>query len=133
MILTPNAPRPGAARHRRRWRAVQPPDLESVPALHRRVYEAARAIAAGATLTYGDIAARLGDPLLARTVGQALARNPIAIIVPCHRVLAAGGRSGGFSAGGGVQTKLRLLAIEGARPFNEPDLFTPGSASRSNV
>jgi methylated-DNA-[protein]-cysteine S-methyltransferase len=103
-----------------------PLDLDSVLPLQRRVYDVARTIPAGATLTYGDIALRLGDPLLARTVGQALARNPIAIIVPCHRVLGAGGRSGGFSAGGGVHTKLRLLAIEGARPFSGPDLFTPG-------
>ena len=101
-----------------------PLDLQQVPALHQSVYAIARTITAGATLTYGDIAARLGDPLLARAVGQALARNPVAIIVPCHRVLAAGGRSGGFSAGGGVSTKLRLLAIEQAPPHDEPDLFS---------
>jgi methylated-DNA-[protein]-cysteine S-methyltransferase len=110
-----------------------PLDLESVLPLHRRVYDVARTIPAGATLTYCDIASRLGDPLLARAVGQALARNPIAIIVPCHRVLAAGGRSGGFSAGGGVRTKLRLLAIEGARPATGPDLFTTALAARTDA
>lgn len=99
-------------------------DLEGVPTLHQRVYVIAREIPAGTTATYGEIATQLGDPLLARTVGQALGRNPIAIIVPCHRVLAAGGRSGGFSAGGGVHTKLRLLAIEGARPGGARDLFS---------
>lgn len=104
-------------------RAV-PLDLDAIPEPHQRVYALARAIPPGATTTYGDIALRLGDPLLARMVGQALARNPIVIIVPCHRVLAAGGRSGGFSAGGGVNTKLRLLAIEGARPTEARDLFS---------
>jgi methylated-DNA-[protein]-cysteine S-methyltransferase len=89
-------------------------DMERVPAFHRRVYEAARAIAPGRTLTYGEIAQRIGAPGSARAVGQALGRNPFAIVVPCHRVLAAGGKAGGFSAGGGVSTKLRMLAIEGA-------------------
>jgi methylated-DNA-[protein]-cysteine S-methyltransferase len=89
-------------------------DMDGVPPFHRRVYEAARAVPAGATLSYGAIAARLGSPGAARAVGQALGRNPFAIIVPCHRVLAAGGRPGGFSANGGAVTKLRLLAIEGA-------------------
>jgi methylated-DNA-[protein]-cysteine S-methyltransferase len=74
----------------------------------------ARTIAAGETLTYGQIATRLGEPRLAREVGQALARNPFPIIVPCHRVLAAGGKLGGFSASGGVATKQRLLSIERA-------------------
>jgi methylated-DNA-[protein]-cysteine S-methyltransferase len=91
-----------------------PLDLSSAPELNRRVYDVARTIPPGRTLTYGDIAERLGDPLLARAVGQALGQNPVAIIVPCHRVLAAGGRTGGFSARGGVKTKLKLLEIEGA-------------------
>jgi methylated-DNA-[protein]-cysteine S-methyltransferase len=111
-----------------------PLDMDGVPPFHRRVYEAARAIPPGATLSYGDIAARLGAPGSARAVGQALGRNPFAIVVPCHRVLAAGGRPGGFSASGGVTTKLRLLGLEGGRPtgtlglFSEdPDLgFDPG-------
>jgi methylated-DNA-[protein]-cysteine S-methyltransferase len=98
-------------------------DMERVPAFHRRVYEVARTISCGATLTYGDIAKRLGVPAEAREVGEALGRNPFPIIVPCHRVLAAGGKLGGFSARGGVATKRRLLAIEGARATAGPDLF----------
>jgi methylated-DNA-[protein]-cysteine S-methyltransferase len=100
-----------------------PLDLERVPEFNRRVYDIARAIPPGHTLTYGEIAERLGDPLLARSVGQALGANPIAVIVPCHRVLAAGGRAGGFSAPGGVDTKRRLLEIEQARIGDEPSLF----------
>jgi methylated-DNA-[protein]-cysteine S-methyltransferase len=97
-------------------------DMDGVPPFHRRVYEIARTIPPGATLSYGQIAARLGAPGSARAVGQALGRNPFAILVPCHRVLAAGGRPGGFSANGGVATKLRLLAIEGARSSDAPAL-----------
>jgi O-6-methylguanine DNA methyltransferase len=87
-------------------------DMEQVPPFHRRVYEVARGIAPGATISYGDLAARLGQPGAARAVGQALGRNPFAIVVPCHRVLAARGKVGGFSAQGGIVTKLRLLSIE---------------------
>jgi methylated-DNA-[protein]-cysteine S-methyltransferase len=87
---------------------------EAVPELHRRVYAVARTIPPGSTLTYGDIARRLGDSTLARQVGEALAHNPFPIVVPCHRVLAAGGRTGGFSARGGTETKMQLLRIEGA-------------------
>lgn len=90
-------------------------DMDGVPPFHRRVYAAARAIAPGRTSSYGEIATRAGAPGAARAVGQALGRNPFAIVVPCHRVLAAGGRTGGFSANGGVATKLRMLSIEGAR------------------
>jgi O-6-methylguanine DNA methyltransferase len=90
-------------------------EMDQVPAFHRRVYEAARAIPPGMTLSYGDIAARVGAPGAARAVGQALGRNPFPIVVPCHRVLAAGGKIGGFSAQGGVATKRRMLAIEGAQ------------------
>ena len=97
-------------------------DMEGVPPFQRRVYEVARAISPGTTLTYGDIAARLGEPGSARAVGQALGHNPFAPVVPCHRVLAAGGRPGGFSANGGVATKLRMLQIERTR-FNGPGLF----------
>jgi methylated-DNA-[protein]-cysteine S-methyltransferase len=100
-----------------------PLDMERVPPFHRRVYEIARTIPPGTTLTYGEIAAWLGAPGAARAVGQALGRNPFAIIVPCHRVLAAGGKVGGFSAQGGSTTKLRLLAIEGAHPTGAPTLF----------
>jgi methylated-DNA-[protein]-cysteine S-methyltransferase len=90
-----------------------PLDMDLVPPFHRRVYEAARSIPRGATMTYGALAAQAGAAGSARAVGRALARNPFAIIVPCHRVVAAGGRIGGFSANGGPATKLRLLAIEG--------------------
>ena len=89
-------------------------DMDGVPDFHRRVYQAARTIPTGTTASYGEIAARLGSPGAARAVGQALGRNPFAIVVPCHRVLAANGRVGGFSADGGIATKLRLLAIEAA-------------------
>jgi O-6-methylguanine DNA methyltransferase len=101
-------------------------DMERVP-VSRRVYEIARAVPAGATLSYGEIAARLGGRDLARDVGQALGRNPFPLIVPCHRVLAAGGKAGGFSANGGVTTKLRLLSIEGlARRYPR---FSPGAGA----
>jgi len=98
-------------------------DMERVPPFHRRVYQVARTIAPGATLSYGDIATRLGARGSARAVGQALGRNPFAIVVPCHRVLAAGGKVGGFSAKGGITTKLRLLTIEGALANGTAPLF----------
>jgi len=97
-------------------------DYEAVPDFHRRVYHIARTIPAGSTSSYGEIAERLGDRNLARDVAQALAQNPFPLIVPCHRVLAAGGKTGGFSAPGGVRTKLRLLSIERAQPAG-PTLF----------
>jgi methylated-DNA-[protein]-cysteine S-methyltransferase len=97
-------------------------DDERIPEFNARVYAVARTIAPGETLTYGAIAERLGNRALARDVGQALGMNPIPLIVPCHRVLAAGGKTGGFSASGGVVTKLRLLTIEGAQPGG-PTLF----------
>jgi methylated-DNA-[protein]-cysteine S-methyltransferase len=97
-------------------------DTAALPDFHRRVYDVARTIPAGATLSYGEIAERLGDRLLAREVGEALGQNPFPIIVPCHRVLAVGGKMGGFSARGGVRTKLRLLSIDGAEPGG-PTLF----------
>lgn len=87
-------------------------DMDVIPEFNRRVYEVARTIPPGATLTYGEIASRLGEPGAARAVGRALGQNAFPIVVPCHRVLAAGGKTGGFSANGGVGTKLRLLAIE---------------------
>jgi methylated-DNA-[protein]-cysteine S-methyltransferase len=97
-------------------------DSEAVPDFNRRVYDIARTIPPGGTLSYGAIAERLGDRNLARDVAQALGQNPFPIIVPCHRVMAAGGKTGGFSAPGGVRTKLRLLSIEGAQP-GSPTLF----------
>ena len=98
-------------------------DLEGVSDFQRNVYDIARTIPPGKTLTYGDIAKRLGGVELAREVGQALGRNPCPVVVPCHRVLAAGAKPGGFSANGGVVTKLKMLAIEGAVVNHTPDLF----------
>jgi methylated-DNA-[protein]-cysteine S-methyltransferase len=92
-----------------------PLDMTAVPPFHQRVYAMARSIDRGTTLSYGEIATRLGAPGSARAVGQALGRNPFAVIVPCHRVLAAGGKVGGFSATGGITTKLRMLALERPR------------------
>ncbi len=97
-------------------------DMRSVPPFHQRVYDAAREIPPGQTVSYGELATQLGAPGSARAVGQALGRNPFAIIVPCHRVLAAGGRVGGFSANGGITTKLRLLTCE-TPGADEPDPF----------
>lgn len=92
-----------------------PVDLSAVGPFVRRVCEAAREIPVGQTVTYADIAASfLGRPSLARAVGRALGRNPIPLIIPCHRVMAAHGKPGGFSAFGGRATKAKLLAIEGA-------------------
>ena len=96
-------------------------DLRGVPEFNRRVYAVARTIKPGATLTYGAIAAQLGEPD-ARGVGEAMGQNPCPIVVPCHRVVAAGGKTGGFSARGGAATKRRLLAIEGASA-EAPTLF----------
>ena len=96
-----------------------PLDTRGVPDFHRRVYEIARAIPVGDTRTYGSIATKLGDPTAARAVGQALGRNPFPIVIPCHRVLAAHGKLGGFSGGSGSVTKLRMLAIEGAQVRGE--------------
>ena len=100
-----------------------PLDLARVPEFNAKVYEIARQIPAGQTLTYGEIAVTLGDRLLARDVGAALGKNPWPIVVPCHRVTAAGGKLGGFSARGGAMTKLKLLEIEGAPAASQPDLF----------
>jgi methylated-DNA-[protein]-cysteine S-methyltransferase len=105
-----------------------PLDMRGVPDFDRRVYEVARTIPAGETITYGEIARSMGEePMAARDVGQALAHNPFAPIVPCHRVVAAGGQLGGYSAPGGASTKQRLLELEGAaivatRP-HQPGLF----------
>jgi methylated-DNA-[protein]-cysteine S-methyltransferase len=98
-------------------------DWSGEPEFHRRVWELTRAIPPGRTRTYGEIATELGDPAAARAVGQALGANPFAPIVPCHRVLGAGNSGTGFSATGGVATKLKMLEIERAQMGREPGLF----------
>lgn len=113
-----------------------PLDLATVGDFERAVYRETRAIPAGATATYGEIAARIGDAgasydaALPRAVGQALGRNPWPIVVPCHRVTGADGRMGGFSAPGGRATKLKLLELEGALAPEALPLFAPAAAGR---
>jgi methylated-DNA-[protein]-cysteine S-methyltransferase len=98
-------------------------DWRTVSAFDQAVYREAQAIPSGETITYGTLAARLGDPARAQAVGQALGRNPWPIVVPCHRITAADGRMGGFSAPGGRATKLKLLEIEGALAAETLPLF----------
>lgn len=114
-------------------------DMTAVPAFNRRVYEVALAIPPGETLTYGEVARQVGTVAASRAVGRALGQNPWPIIVPCHRVLAASGRTGGFSAPGGVDTKLRILSIEARHATGSPGLFSdlplaakPGQRPRSS-
>ena len=102
-------------------RAIQL-DMSRAPAFNARVYETTRAIPPGKTRTYGEIAHAIGDASAARAVGQALGRNPFAIVVPCHRVVGANDKLVGFSANGGIATKLRMLQIEGWRA-DEQSLF----------
>lgn len=90
-------------------------DYGNASPFSRDIWEAARGLAHGEIVTYGELAARAGHPGLARETGAALGRNPVPLVVPCHRIAAANGGTGGFSAPGGVSTKLRLLAHEGAR------------------
>ena len=90
-----------------------PLDLAGVPSFRRKVLRAARRIPYGATATYADLAWRAGNPRAARAAGQAMAHNPLALVVPCHRVVASGGGLGGF--GGGLALKRRLLALEAGR------------------
>ena len=98
-------------------------DMTGVSEFDRQVYAVARSVPAGSTLTYGDVARRMGDVQLSRDVGQALATNPFAIVVPCHRILAAGNKPGGFSALGGPDLKLKMLEIEKAYVNHTPSLF----------
>jgi methylated-DNA-[protein]-cysteine S-methyltransferase len=100
-----------------------PLDLARVPEFNARVYAMTRQIPPGETMTYGAIALKLGDRHLAQAIGGVLGRNPWPIIVPCHRVTAAGGKLGGFTARGGTRTKLKLIAIEGAPAAAQSDLF----------
>ena len=90
-------------------------DLTGVGTFYRKVYAAARRVGWGETATYGDLARQAGAPGAARAVGQALSRNPVAVIIPCHRILASGNKVGGFSALGGTVSKQRLLGLEGVR------------------
>lgn len=105
-----------------------PVDLEAAPAFHRRVYEATRNIGPGQTTTYGELARTLGDNGAARAVGAALGANPVPIIVPCHRVMAANGKTGGFTAPLGLETKLKLLSAERVRFEQAPTLFDGDAA-----
>lgn len=100
-----------------------PLDLSGVHGFELRVYVATRALDPGQTCTYGELANAMGDPAALRAVGQALGHNPWPLVVPCHRVLAAGGRLGGFSAPGGTDTKRRLLVLEAGMVRREGQLF----------
>jgi methylated-DNA-[protein]-cysteine S-methyltransferase len=96
-------------------------DLDGQEPFFRQIYEALRRVGWGRTTTYGTLAKELGaGPEAARDVGQAMAKNPVPLIIPCHRVLAAGGRIGGFSAPGGAASKQRMLELEGAAPAGKP-------------
>ena len=101
-------------------------DLSEQDAFFQQIYAAARRVGWGHTTTYGSLAKELGaGPEAARDVGQAMATNPVALFIPCHRVLAAGGKVGGFSAPGGAASKIRMLALEGV------DVAPPPAAQRS--
>jgi methylated-DNA-[protein]-cysteine S-methyltransferase len=100
-------------------------DFANVPAFHQRVYEALREVPAGTTVTYADLARAVGSPEAVRAVGQAMAKNPIPLVIPCHRVLGAHKNAGGFSAPGGVATKAKLLANEGQPIASEPLFDAP--------
>jgi len=96
-------------------------DLSDQDAFFKQIYAAARQVRWGRTTTYGTLAKELGaGPEAARDVGQAMAKNPVALIIPCHRVLAAGGKVGGFSAPGGSATKTRMLELEGVHVAPPP-------------
>lgn len=103
-----------------------PLDPDHIPPFNQRVYDVTRRIRPGETLTYGEIAAAIGEPGAARAVGRALGENPYPILIPCHRVLAAGGKVGGFSGSGGIGTKRRILAIESHTRLAELPLFGGG-------
>lgn len=105
-------------------------DHAPLPEFSRRVYEIVRTIPIGHTLTYGEIAKKLGDVSLSREVGQAMGKNPTPVIMPCHRVVAASGKTGGFSAPGGVDTKMKLLSIERRHGDHAPTLFDGDEAFR---
>jgi methylated-DNA-[protein]-cysteine S-methyltransferase len=106
-------------------------DLERCSAFHQRIYAALREVSWGTTTTYGTLAAEVGAPDAARAIGQAMGRNPVPIIIPCHRVLASGGKIGGFSAPGGATTKERLLDLEGVKRTATPPLLALLEQGRS--
>ena len=98
-------------------------DLAGIDPFRRTIYDALRAVGWGETVTYGELAKRAGSPGAAQDVGVAMARNPVPLIIPCHRVLAAGGKLGGFSAPGRTEAKQRMLALEGVFIDNQPRLL----------
>jgi methylated-DNA-[protein]-cysteine S-methyltransferase len=98
-------------------------DLAGVDPFRRTIYDALRAVRWGETVTYGELAKRVGGASTAQEVGVAMARNPVPLIIPCHRVLAAGGKLGGFSAPGRTEAKQRMLALEGVFIDNQPRLL----------
>jgi methylated-DNA-[protein]-cysteine S-methyltransferase len=100
-------------------------DLSGADPFRRAIYQALRKVGFGQTVTYGELAKRVGanEPQAAQDVGVAMARNPVPLIIPCHRVLAAGGKLGGFSAPGRTETKEKMLALEGVFIGNQPRLF----------
>ena len=104
-------------RHRARPSSVEP--------FRRSIYDALRKVGFGETVTYGELAKRVGanQPQAAQDVGVAMARNPVPLIIPCHRVLAAGGKLGGFSAPGRTETKEKMLALEGVFIGKQPRLL----------
>lgn len=100
-------------------------DWGSVPGYNARIYRALARVPYGTTTTYGALAAEIGKPNAARAVGMAMGRNPWPIVIPCHRVLASGQQLGGFSAPGGVTTKVKLLQLEGSLPGSDAPML-PG-------
>ena len=112
-------------------------DLEGIDDYRRTLYAAMRAIGYGVTTTYGDLAKSLGATGWegARHVGEAMGKNPVPVVIPCHRVLAAGRKIGGFSAYGGAKTKEKLLALEGVKLTSaaEPKSSAPKSSAPSSA
>ncbi|MEZ5816434.1 MAG: methylated-DNA--[protein]-cysteine S-methyltransferase [Hyphomicrobiaceae bacterium] len=100
-------------------------DFGARPPIQLAIYAELRKVAWGETVTYGDLAKAIGMPGAARLIGQTMGRNPVPVIVPCHRVLASGNAIGGFSAPGGTSTKHRLLALERANAIERLPLFAP--------
>ena len=110
-----------------------PLDLTAAPPFFAKVYEIARLIPPSQTMTYAELAAKAGSPAATRAVGQSMAKNPVAVLIPCHRVLAAGGRAGGFSAHGGAVTKAKILATEGVTLRTKPPISESLFAGQSGL